>query len=73
MPVPGFEKPVLLVGREHMNRAVQGDVVAVEVFDEKDWKAPADEVVDQEGIGARISHVVYAHLDYPIESYPEER
>jgi len=33
-----------------MNRAVQGDVVAVEVFPEKDWKAPANEVVDQEGI-----------------------
>ncbi|KAI1791379.1 RNB-domain-containing protein [Ganoderma leucocontextum] len=48
VPVAGFEKPVLLVGREHMNRAVQGDVVAVEVFDEKDWKAPLDEVVDQE-------------------------
>lgn len=47
--VPAFEKPVLLIGREHMNRAVQGDIVAVEVFDEKDWKAPADEVVDQEG------------------------
>ena len=40
---------MLLVGREHMNRAVQGDVVAVEVFDEKDWKAPLDEVVDQDG------------------------
>ena len=33
-----------------MNRAVQGDVVVVEVFDEKEWKAPADEVVDQEGM-----------------------
>lgn len=32
-----------------MNRAVQGDVVVVEVFDEKEWKAPGDEVVDQEG------------------------
>lgn len=31
-----------------MNRAVQGDIVAIEVFDEKEWKAPADEVVDQE-------------------------
>ncbi len=31
-----------------MNRAVQGDVVAVEVFDEKEWMAPADEVVDQD-------------------------
>ena len=47
--VTGFEKPVLLIGREHMNRSVQGDVVVVEVFDEKEWKAPADQVVDQEG------------------------
>ncbi|EJD04795.1 RNB-domain-containing protein [Fomitiporia mediterranea MF3/22] len=46
--VPAFTKPVLLIGRENMNRAVQGDVVVVEVFDEKDWKAPADAVVDQE-------------------------
>ena len=49
MPVPAFTKPILLVGRENMNRAVQGDVVVVEVFDEKEWKAPADDVVDQEG------------------------
>ncbi|KAH9911776.1 RNB-domain-containing protein [Epithele typhae] len=48
VPVSGFDRAVLLVGREHMNRAVQGDVVAVEVFDEKEWKAPGDEVVDQE-------------------------
>ena len=32
-----------------MNRAVQGDFVVVEVFDKTEWKAPADEVVDQEG------------------------
>lgn len=32
-----------------MNRAVQGDVVAVEVFPESEWKASADEVIDQEG------------------------
>ncbi len=48
MPVPAFYKPVLLIGRENMNRAVQGDVVAVEIFPEDEWKAPADEVVDQE-------------------------
>ncbi|KIJ59605.1 hypothetical protein HYDPIDRAFT_118378 [Hydnomerulius pinastri MD-312] len=48
VPVPEFTKPVLLVGRENMNRAVHGDVVVVEVFDESEWKAPADEVVDQE-------------------------
>ena len=32
-----------------MNRAVQGDIVAVEVFLESEWKAPADAVVDQDG------------------------
>ncbi|KAK7061084.1 exosome catalytic subunit dis3 [Paramarasmius palmivorus] len=48
VPVPAFDKPILLRGRENMNRAVQGDIVVVEVFDEKEWKAPGDEVVDQE-------------------------
>ncbi|KAF8442330.1 RNB-domain-containing protein [Boletus edulis BED1] len=48
VPVPAFTKPVLLVGRENMNRAVHGDVVVVEVFHESEWKAPTDEVVDQE-------------------------
>lgn len=48
VPVPAFDKPVLLIGREHINRATQGDIVAVEVFPESEWKAPADEVVDQE-------------------------
>ena len=42
-------RPVLLIGRENINRAVHGDVVAIELFDEKDWKAPVDQVLDQEG------------------------
>ena len=46
---PAFSRPVLLVGRENMNRAVHGDVVAIEIFDEKDWKVPVDQVIDQEG------------------------
>ena len=31
-----------------MNRAVQGDIVVVKLFDEREWKAPTDEVVDQD-------------------------
>lgn len=46
--VPTFPKPVLLIGRENMNRATNGDIVVVEVFPENEWKAPADEVVDQD-------------------------
>jgi len=36
-----------------MNRSVHGDIVVVEVFPESEWKAPAEEVVDQEGILSR--------------------
>ncbi len=32
-----------------MNRSVNGDVVVVEVFPKAQWKAPGEEVVDQEG------------------------
>lgn len=31
-----------------MNRAVQGDIVAIEVFSEQEWKEPTNEVVDQD-------------------------
>ena len=47
--VSALPRPVLLIGRENMNRAVHGDVVAIEIFDEKDWKVPVDQVIDQEG------------------------
>ena len=32
-----------------MNRSVDGDVVVVEIFPKSQWKAPGDEVVDQDG------------------------
>ena len=58
VPVPTFTKPVLLIGRENMNRAVNGDVVVVEIFDKKEeWKAPADEVVDQDGKRSSLSKI----------------
>jgi hypothetical protein len=59
VPVPAFTKPILLLGRENMNRAVQGDVVIVEVFDEKEWKAPTDEVVDQESGFLTVHPMLY--------------
>ena len=43
-----YGKPILLSGRENMNRAVHGDIVVVELFSEQEWKSPTDEVVDQE-------------------------
>ncbi|KAF8999767.1 hypothetical protein BDQ17DRAFT_1360335 [Cyathus striatus] len=46
--VSAFDKPVLLIGRENMNRAVSGDIVVVEVFDSSEWRAPGEEVLDME-------------------------
>ncbi|TDL29343.1 RNB-domain-containing protein [Rickenella mellea] len=63
--VPAFTKPIALFGRQHMNRAVQGDIVVVEVLPESEWKAPADAVVDQE------SHLATLQNDDPDESEEE--
>jgi len=46
--VPGLDKAVLLVGRENMNRSVDGDMVVVEIFPKSEWKAPGEEVIDQD-------------------------
>lgn len=45
----GRDKPVLLVGRDSMNRAVAGDVVVVELLPESEWKGAADDVIDPDG------------------------
>ncbi|KAG8899742.1 exosome catalytic subunit dis3, partial [Tulasnella sp. 408] len=46
--VPAFSKPVLLIGRQNMNRAVDGDIVAVELLPQSEWRTSVDEVIDQE-------------------------
>lgn len=44
--VASMDKPILLVGREAMNRAIDGDIVAVELLPEVEWKREAEEVLD---------------------------
>ncbi|KAI5637391.1 RNB domain-containing protein [Phthorimaea operculella] len=44
--VPGFEKPILLQGHIGINRAVDGDVVAIEIFPEEEWRRPSDIVLE---------------------------
>jgi exosome complex exonuclease DIS3/RRP44 len=46
--VPAFEKSLLVLGRENINRAVQGDVVVVEVLPEDQWKAPSSKIIEEE-------------------------
>ena len=49
MKIPVYDKPVVLSGRENMNRSVDGDIVAVEVFPEEEWVSPEEEVVEEDG------------------------
>ncbi|CAB3236838.1 unnamed protein product [Arctia plantaginis] len=44
--VNGYEKPILLQGHIGINRAVDGDIVAIEIFPEEEWRKPSDIVLE---------------------------
>lgn len=46
--VEGMEKFILVQGRMSLNRAVDGDIVAVELFPEDQWTAPSEIVLQDE-------------------------
>ncbi|XDG10370.1 hypothetical protein ABKA04_009985 [Annulohypoxylon sp. FPYF3050] len=48
--VPAFPKALLVLGRENINRAVDGDVVVVEVLPQDQWKAPSTKIIEEEAI-----------------------
>jgi len=41
--------PILIQGLESMNRAVDGDTVAVELLQKEEWKSPLEVVLEDEG------------------------
>lgn len=43
-----FEKSLLVLGRENSNRAVQGDLVVVEVLPKSQWKPPSTTIIEEE-------------------------
>ena len=46
--VPTFDKSLLILGRENSNRAVQGDIVVVEVLPKPKWKAPSTKIIEED-------------------------
>ncbi|KAM0437597.1 hypothetical protein ACHAPT_001961 [Fusarium lateritium] len=48
--VPAFPKPLLVLGRENINRAVDGDVVVVEILPQDQWKEPSTKIIEEEAI-----------------------
>ncbi|XP_071559206.1 exosome complex exonuclease RRP44 [Temnothorax nylanderi] len=51
--VEGRDKPIFVQGRSHLNRAVDGDIVAVEILPEDQWSSPSEIVLqDEQGADA---------------------
>ncbi|KAJ8940815.1 hypothetical protein NQ314_010573 [Rhamnusium bicolor] len=48
--VDAFNDPVIVQGRDGLNRAVDGDFVVVQVFKEEDWISPSEIVLEDEGV-----------------------
>ncbi|KAI0379828.1 RNB-domain-containing protein [Hypomontagnella monticulosa] len=48
--VPAFPKALIVLGRENINRAVDGDVVVVEVLPQDQWKEPSTKIIEEEAI-----------------------
>lgn len=48
--VPSLPKPLLILGRENLNRAFNGDTVVVEILPKSKWKKPSTEILDEESV-----------------------
>ncbi|KAI1265751.1 RNB domain-containing protein [Xylariaceae sp. FL1019] len=48
--VPAFPKALLILGRDNINRSVDGDTVVVEVLPEDQWKAPSTKIIEEAAI-----------------------
>jgi exosome complex exonuclease DIS3/RRP44 len=48
--ISGMPKPLLILGRENLNRAFNGDHVVVELLPKNKWKKPSTEIIDEETI-----------------------
>ncbi|EHA49340.1 mitotic control protein dis3 [Pyricularia oryzae 70-15] len=48
--VPAFEKALLILGRENINRAIDGDSVVVEVLPKDQWKVPSTKIVEEDTV-----------------------
>jgi len=48
--VPAFPKPLVILGRENINRSINGDVAVVEVLPKDQWKEPSTKIVEEEAV-----------------------
>ncbi|XP_076263705.1 exosome complex exonuclease RRP44-like protein Dis3 [Rhynchophorus ferrugineus] len=56
--VEGYKDPILLQGRSGLNRAVDGDIVAVQIFNKDEWICPSGIILEDEAVsGENIDDV----------------
>lgn len=48
--VPAFPKALLILGRENINRSVDGDVVVVEILPKDQWREPSTQIIEEEAV-----------------------
>lgn len=48
--VPAFQKALIILGRENINRAMDGDTVVVEVLPKDQWKEPSTKVIEEDSL-----------------------
>ena len=48
--VPAFPKSLLILGRENISRAIDGDQVVVEVLPQDQWKEPSTKIIEEETV-----------------------
>ena len=46
--VPTFDKSLIILGKENINRAIQGDVIVVEVLPRDQWKESSTKIIEDE-------------------------
>lgn len=49
--VPAFGRPLVIRGRENINRTISGDLVVVELLPADQWAPPSARIVDEEALG----------------------
>lgn len=48
--VPALPKPLVILGRENINRAIDGDVVVVELLPQDQWKQPSTKIIEEDTV-----------------------
>jgi exosome complex exonuclease DIS3/RRP44 len=65
-------RPFLIVGRENINRAVHGDVVAIQILPESEWRGTTETIIE-EGDVTRVENADVDEESQEIETEVEAR